>query len=185
MTRRLMLVCGILALLVAGGTVWWVKGKSTDIRVTHAQIQEQLAKRFPMQRTVLLLLNWRLENPTLAFIAQRQRVEVGIDVRLNLRIEGGRSDLGGRVEVETGVRYDDARGALFLVDPLITHLTIDGLPAQHLQRATDSLHDLLTDILHQHPVYTLKPLDLKQGAARLLLREVRIEDDAVVVRLGL
>lgn len=185
MTRRLMLICGILALLVAGGTVWWIKGKSTDIRVTHAQIQEQLAQRFPVQRTMLLLLHWRLENPTLEFIPQRQRVKLGIDARLNLRIDGGRGDLGGRVEVETGVRYDDTRGALFLVDPVITHLAIDGLPAQHLQRATDSLHDLLIDLLRQKPVYTLNPLDLKQGTARLLLREVRIEDDAVVVRLGL
>ncbi|HMN34453.1 MAG TPA: DUF1439 domain-containing protein [Chiayiivirga sp.] len=183
--KRAMILAGLAALLLAAATVWWLKGRSLEVRVTEPQLRAQLAERFPVERTVLLLLRWRLTDPSLAFLPQRQRVAVGIDVRLNLRLEGGRSDLGGRIELETGVRYDEARGALFLVDPVITRLVIDGLPERHAQRATDSVRELLAEVFSQRPVYTLNPLDLKQGSARLLLRELRIEGDAVVVRLGL
>lgn len=183
--KRAMILAGLAALLLAAATVWWLKGRSLEVRVTEPQLRAQLAERFPVERTVLLLLRWRLADPSLEFLPQRQRVAVGIDARLNLKLEGGRSDLGGRIELETGVRYDEARGALFLVDPVITRLVIDGLPERHAQRATDSVRELLAEIFSQKPVYTLDRTDLKQGSARLLLRELRIEDDAVVVRLGL
>ncbi len=40
---------------------------------------------------------------------------VGLDARLNARLDGQRNDLGGRIEVETSLRYDVERGAFFLV----------------------------------------------------------------------
>jgi hypothetical protein len=183
--KRALVLSGIASLLLAAATVWWLKSRSFEVRVTEPQLRAQLIERFPIERTVLLLLRWRLTDPSLEFLPQRQRVAIGIDARLNLKLEGGRSDLGGRIELETGIRYDAARGALFLVDPVITRLVIDGLPERHAQRATDSVRELLAEVFSQRPVYTLNPLDLKQGSARLLLRELRIEDDAVVVRLGL
>ena len=124
--KRAMILAGLAALLLAAATVWWLKGRSLEVRVTEPQLRAQLAERFPVERTVLLLLRWRLTAPSLAFLPQRQRVAVGVDARLNLKLEGGRSDLGGRIELETGVRYDEARGALFLVDPVITRLVVDG-----------------------------------------------------------
>lgn len=183
---RIGLIAGIVLLvaLVAGVAVY-LHGKRMTVRITQAQIREQLATRFPIERTVLLLLRWRLEDPQVTFLPERQRVLVGLDARLNARLEGQREDLGGRIEVETALRYDVERGAFFLVEPVITKLAIDGIPEAHVMRVQDSVRGLVAETFAQRPVYTLRRADLAQGAARMVLKDVRIEDEAIVVVLGL
>lgn len=183
---RIGVIAGIallLALLVGLGV--YLHGKRLTVRITQAQIREQLATRFPVERTVLLLLRWRLTDPQVTFLPERQRVVVGLDAHLNARLDGQREDLGGRIEVETALRYDVERGAFFLVDPVITKLSIDGIPEAHVMRAQDSVRGLLAEAFAQRPVYTLRRTDLAQGAARTVLKDVRIEADTIVVTLGL
>lgn len=180
------LVAGLVAfvaLLVGLGV--YLHGKRMTVRITEAQIREQLATRFPIERTVLLLLRWRLEDPQVTFLPERQRVVVGLDARLNARLDGQRDDLGGRIEVETAVRYDAERGAFFLVDPVITRLSIGGIPEAHVMRVQDSARSLLAEAFGQFPVYILRRTDLAEGAARTVLKDVRIQDDAIVVVFGL
>ena len=162
-------------LAVAVGVFVFLHGKRTEIHVTNAQLQQQLSERFPVERSIFLLLQWQLANPSLAFLPERQRVALGLDLQLNLRVEGQKKDLGGRVEVETALRYDDTLGAFFLVDPLITKLAVGGVPEEYVVRLQENLREKLAEHFSQRPVYTLNPLDMKQGAARVVLRDVRIE----------
>ena len=183
---RIGLIAGA-ALLIAllAGVAVYLHGKRFTVRITQAQISEQLATRFPIERTVLLLLRWRLTDPQVTFLPERQRVVVGLDAHLNARLDGQRDDLGGRIEVETALRYDPERGAFFLVDPVITKLAIEGIPEAHVMRVQDSARSLLIEAFNQFPVHTLRRADLAQGTARKVLKDVRIEDEAIVVVLGL
>lgn len=183
---RIGLIAGLVLLFVVlGGLALYLHGKRLSVRITEAQIHEQLASRFPVERTSLLLLRWTLSDPQVTFLPQRQRVLVALDARLDARLEGRREKLGGRIEVETALRYDAERGAFFLVDPVVTKLSIDGVPEAHLMRVQNSARGLLAEAFAQYPVYTLRRDDLAQGAARAVLKEVRIEDDAIVVAMGL
>ncbi len=183
---RIGLVAGIvlLAALLAALALY-LHGKRLSVRITEAQIREQLATRFPMERTSLLLLRWTLSDPQVTFLPRRQRVVVGLDARLDARLDGQRDTLGGRIEVETALRYDAGRGAFFLVDPVVTGLAIDGIPEAHVMRVQNSARGLLAEAFGQFPVYTLRRADLVQGTARRVLQDVRIEDDAIVAELGL
>lgn len=170
----------LLALVVSGFV--FLHGKRTQVRITNAQLQQQLAERFPVERSILLLLQWRLANPSLVFLPEQQRIGLGLDLHLNLRVEG--EDLGGRVELETALRYDDAQGAFFLVEPSITKLAVRGVPESYVMRLQENLRKTLDEYFSQRPIYTLDPRDMKQGAARLILRDVRIERDEIIVVLG-
>ena len=183
---RIGLIAG-LALLAAVCIAFalYLHGKSLTLRITEPQMREQLAMRFPIERTSLLLLRWRLTNPQVSFLPQRQRVVLGLDARLNARLDGQRDDLGGRIEVETALRYDTGRGAFFLIDPVITRLAIDGIPEAHVMRVQTSVRGVLAEMFAQVPVYTLRQADLFQDTARRVLEEVRIEDESIVVVLGL
>lgn len=183
---RIGLFAGIALLLaLLAGVALYLHGKRLTLRIGEAQIREQLATRFPIERTSLLLLRWTLSDPQVSFLAQRQRVLVGLDARLNTRLDGQRENLGGRIEVETALRYDTQRGAFFLVDPVVTRLAIEGIPEAHVMRVQNSARSLLAEAFAQFPVYTLRRDDLAQGAARQVLQEVRVEDDAIVVVFGL
>ncbi len=182
--RRAPLLAVFAAALLAVAA-WWFSHHATEIRIPRTQLRAQLGERFPVERTAFLLLHWRLEGPALTLLPQRQRVAIGIDARLlGFRLENGRRDLGGRIDLESGLRYDEARGALFLSDPILTRLSIDGLPAAHAQRAAESLRGLLDEALTRQPLLVLKPAAPAPGASRPRLRELRVEADAVVVRLG-
>lgn len=172
-----------LSLLIAGG-FFYLHGKRTEIRLTEVQLQEQMASRFPVERTVLFLIQWRLLNPSLEFLPERQRIATGLEVQVNLRIDGQRDPLGGRIELESALRYDDSQGAFYLVDPTITRFNISGIPEEHVMRVQDSMRSALAEIFQKKPVYTLRATDMKQGAARLILRNVRIENTEIVVVLG-
>ena len=87
--------------------------------------------------------------------------------------------------METALRYDTGRGAFFLVDPVITRLAIDGIPEAHVMRVQTSVRGVLAEMFAQVPVYTLRQADLFQDTARRVLEEVRIEDESIVVVLGL
>ena len=181
----IIVIAALLALvLAAAAALFYLHGKRADIRITQAQLREQLATGFPMERTALLLLRWTLSNPDIQFQPGRQRIALGLDAHLNARLDGQRADLGGRIEVETALRYDAGRGAFFLVDPVITRLAIDGIPQAQVMRVQNSLRSLRAEAFAQYPVYTLRRDDVAQGAARLVLRDVRIEDDAIVARIG-
>lgn len=182
--HRVLIIALVAVLTVAVGAFAFLHGKRTQIHITNAQMQEQLASRFPIERSILLFIQWRLANPSLIFLPERQRIGLGLDLQLNLRVDGQGRDLGGRVEVETALRYDDARGAFFLVDPVITKLAVRGIPEAHVMRVQQSLRERLAELFSQRPVYTLNPRDVKQGAARLVLRDVRIEQDEIVIVLG-
>lgn len=180
------LIIGLGALLaVAAGAFVFLHGKRTEIRVSNAQLQQQLAQTFPVERSIFLLLQWQLANPSLQFLPERQRLGLGLDLHLNLRVEGQKKDLGGRVEVETALRYDDTRGAFFLVDPVITKLAVRGVPEEYVLRVQENLREKLAEIFNRRPIYSLNSLDMKQGAARLVLRDVRIEQDEISIVLGL
>ncbi len=173
----------VFAALLLGGIALWLRGEQTIVRIGQAQLRAELDKRFPIERPVFLLLNYRLSEPRLTLLPQTGRVSLGLSIGLNARLDGERTKLQGSLEVETGLRYDDAAGALFLVDPVITDLALDGVPEKHLSRVQDGARLVLAEVFSRYPVYTLDHNDPRQQAVKLALRDLRVENDAVVLEL--
>ncbi len=172
------------AALLLGGLALWLHGERTTVRIGQAQLRAELDKRFPIERPVFLLLNYRLFEPRLTLLPQTGRVALGLSIGLNARLDGERTRLQGSIDVETGLRYDDAAGALYLIDPVITDLALDGVPEKHLSRVQDGARLVLAEAFARYPAYTLDRSDLRQRAVKLALRDLRVESDAVVLELG-
>lgn len=187
MTRRSAIILALVLLSVAvliGGTALWLGGERATVRIGQAQLRAEMDKRFPVERPVFLLLNYRLSDPRLTLLPDTSRVALGLSIGLNARLDGERSNLQGSIDVETGLRYDAAAGALFLVDPVITDLELDGVPERHLSRVHDGARLVLAELFSRYPAYTLDRGDLRQQAVKLVLRSLRVEGDAVVLELG-
>ncbi len=169
-----------LVLLVGAGLFAWVQAKRGEFHVSEARLQAHVSRQFPLERNMLLLLRWRLSRPALHLLPQRQRVALGLDVHLSARLEGQSVDLGGRVEVEAGLRADAARHAVFLVDPVITRLVLAGIPESQLLRVQDSLRSLLSEWFARNPIHAL-PAPRSGTAVRPVRYELHIEADEIVV----
>ena len=109
----------------------------------------------------------------------------GLDVLLNIHVNGQPMPLGGTVDVSGGVRYDPNQGAFFLAEPRIDALRIQGIPDRYTAKVSAVIADALGDFYRERPVYTLSRADAKQAAARLVLKDVRVSRKTLIVTLGL
>jgi hypothetical protein len=98
----------------------------------------------------------------------------------------GRSkEFDGKGTVTTGLQYEPGSFTFFLHDPRLTELVVKDAPVEHLDRANTLAAELIRERLSRVPVYTLKSEDMKQQAAKLVLKEMTVRGGKVVLRLGL
>jgi hypothetical protein len=174
----------ILAILLAAAAAalhFARQGGPYVIALTQSEIQEALDERFPVAKDALVA--------TVSFFDPAVRLRHGsdkihfeisasADVRINGRIPGARGT------IEAGIGYEPERGEFYLLD---RSLDIDAaaLSPGRGRKVEALLELLLNEYVREYPVYRLKRSDLKQNMARLVLRDVRVEDGLLKVYLGL
>jgi hypothetical protein len=182
--RRYLLVAAAL-LVVAVGAAWWhFAGREYVVRFGQAQIHEQLDRRFPISKS-LLLLQVDLEHPRVTLHEGSSRVSLGLDVTLNIRVDNESRPLGGSADVDAGIRYDPADGTFHLTDPVVRQLQVQGIPERFHAAAMKLVAKAFTEFVEREPVYRLKTTDIKQATARLLLKSVVVENNELVITLGI
>ena len=177
----------VLPLLAIGliGTYLYFQGREYVFRFTEPELQARLADNLPYTKTYLFVFDVVLDNPRLALVEGSDRVNAGLDVTLNIRIQDEPLPLGGELDVSGGVRYDDESGQFFLTDPEIENLSVQGIPADYTDRVDSVLTTALGTYYTDRPIYTLRKSDVKGATARLLLKSVVVEQRVLVVTLGI
>jgi hypothetical protein len=177
----------VVALLVVGaaGAYWYVAGRTHVIAIPEAELRDKLAERMPFTRTYALLLQVTLDNARVALVEGSDRVDAGVDLLLNIRVGRQPLNLGGSVDLSGGIAYRADGGQFFLVDPRIERLDVQGVPEKHREKVRDALTRALAEYFATRPLHTLKTTDLKQAAARMLLKDVVVADRQLVITLGL
>jgi hypothetical protein len=177
------LVFAAVLLAAGGGAAWYLaRGGTVTITLTQAEIERELAKRFPLRKTYLELLEVVYENPRVVLTDGSDVVGVGVDARVAVPLKG---DVKGGADIRTKLAYDADRTAFVLHEPQLAKLQLDGLDAKVLDRVTGVANVLVTEQLPGIPVYTLKPTDVKRTAARMFLRSATVRDGVLVLELGL
>lgn len=177
---------GLLIVVLVGvlGAYVYLQGREYAFRFTEPELQDKLAQRLPLERTYLLIFQVVLDNPRLQLIDGSDRVRAGLDVTLNIRVGSEPAPLGGSLDVSGGVKYDNVKGEFYLSDPVIEDLSIQGVPSGYSDRVDNILTKAISEYYADRPIYTLKESDVKQSAAKLLLKNVSIEDRVLIVTLG-
>ena len=182
-------IIAILALLVllglAFGTYLYFQGREYRYRFSEQFIQEKLAERLPMTKTYLAIFQVTLDQARVFLKEGEDRIHAGVDITLNLRINNASQPLGGSVDLSGGINYVAEEGSFFLIDPVIERLAVQGLPEKYLPQIQAVLTKALTEFYAGRPLYTLNMEDKKQWAARLVLKQVIVEDRELVVTLGI
>ncbi|MFV0681495.1 DUF1439 domain-containing protein [Ottowia sp.] len=177
----------LVALLLAAGVGAYVfnLGKEYPLRFSEAQIQQRLSEKLPLTKTYLFIFQITLKNPRVQLQSGSNRVNAGLDIDTHIRVGQQSQTLGGAVDVTAGVQYKAETGEFFLVDPVIERLSVQGIPAQYEASLTTALTQALAAFYASHPVYTLNARDMKQVAAKAVLKRVLVEDGHLNVVLGL
>ncbi len=123
-------LAALAALLLAGCAGL---GVPRSITLSEGELQAQLAKRFPMQRSLLELLDLQLSDPVLRLDAAANRLATELTLRGSER-RSGRS-LQGRLALDFGLRWEPADGSIRLVQPRVQSLQFGAVPGLSPRRA--------------------------------------------------
>jgi hypothetical protein len=151
-----------LAALLLAGCVGL--GVPRSITLSESELQAQLAKRFPMQRSLLDMLDLRLSDPVLRLDAAANRLATELTLSGSER-RSGRS-LQGRLALDYGLRWEGTDGSIRLVQPRVESLQLGEVPglsprrAEMAQRMGIALAERLLDdmVLYQVPAERLDRL---------------------------
>ena len=177
----------IVILLIAAvvGTYFYFSGKEYIFRFSENQIHEKLAQKLPLTQKYLLIFEVTLDNPRVTLTNGSDRVSAGLDIILNIWVNKNTKPLGGTIDASGGVEYVSEKGEFFLTDPVVEHFAVQGIPDKYTEQVNKVLTKALNKYYETHPIYTLRPTDLKHAAARLILKNVIIENQQLIVTLGI
>lgn len=182
---RKKLTWSLLALLalVGAGAIWYLAAKTYEIRISQAQLEQKLAERLPLtQRYPLVSVT--LAQPRVHLNEDSERVDFGLNMTVNTNTSGSQL-LGAQIDVSASLRYDAERGAIFLDQPVMDKLVVQGLDERRTAMAQVALEAAMASFLAQQPVYTLNASDTRQRVARMAVRDIKVENGVVVLILGL
>lgn len=183
--KKKIIILGIVAAALLGGVFLFFVGKRYDIAVTQDQIDSALTKNFPVTKNYFMIFGITYSNPQVTLLDKDDRIQVGLDATLNIRINGESKELGGGVTVSSGIRYEPTTWEFFLDDAEIERFEIQGVPEEWLDRITTFASTAAKDFVETKPVYRLEAKDVKTATAKLLLKGFEVRDQVVYVTLGI
>jgi len=183
MNRYIVIVIGLLIMATAAA-YFYLSGKEYVIRIPEIQIQHKLSDKLPITKTYWLIFSVTLDNPRVDLIEENGRVKAGLDITLNIKIGKLKQPLEGSVDASGQLKYEPTNGQFYLADLVIERLDLQGVPDKHINKVSKAVSKALSEYYSTHPVYTLKSSDVKQAAAKLVLKNIIVDRDELVVTLG-
>tara|TARA_R110002094_G_scaffold118840_1_gene114065 strand:- start:283 stop:837 length:555 start_codon:yes stop_codon:yes gene_type:complete len=184
MKKALSIAAIVIAVALVGGFVYF-KGKRYEVVIPQAKIDSMLAEKFPATKEYFLIFSLTYTNPQVTLLEEADRVQVGLDVNLNIRLNKELKSLGGGATVTSGLRYDNEAQEFYLDDAVFDRLEIQGVPQKWLEKVTEVASKAAKEFVESSPVYRLEAIDTKTAAVKLLLKDVEVREQAIHVTLGL
>lgn len=168
----------LVALLAAGATLGSESCGATFQRAyTRDELRARLQKRFPVEKQKSVF-SVRLSDPDLSFPGG-DRVAVAVTVEAStLGLPVGR----GRATLEGAPYYRPEDGGVYLRDPVIRDLVLDGARPERVEKARQVISPAIVHALEERPIYVLEPArNAKEARAREHLRRLWIENDRLMI----
>src|SRR6266404_2787778 len=134
--KRSIIFAGCAFVLGLAGILLYFHGRRYDVIITQSQIDEALRTRFPVSMKYLLIFQITYSNPHVTLLPESNRIEVGLDADLDIKLRDQPKRLGGTAVVTTGVTFQSETHQFYLSDPEIKKLALQGIPQEHLDKVT-------------------------------------------------
>jgi len=183
--KRVLIALGVALVLSAVGTWLYFRGEKYIVVITQKEIDTELRAKFPVTKAALILFSATYSNPKVTLLPGTNRIRIGIDTELDIKLPSQTKKLNGKITVTTSFSYDNETKQFFLADPVISKLEIQGIPPEYTDKVTGFLSENLSEYLQKFPIYRLKANDAKGAAIKLLLKDVQVTNQEVNITLGL
>lgn len=183
--KKVAIVAVVVLITLLAGTYYYFFGKEYVVRLSESDIQSKLEEKLPLTKTYLFIIQVTLNNPRVHLENGSRKVGAGLDVVFNITLNKNSKPIGGTVDVSGGVLYLAENGQFFLTDLVIESLTVQGIAPKYTDKANKALTKALAEYYKNNPIYTLRVSDAKQAIAKMVLKGVIVENQELVVTLGI
>lgn len=119
-----------LACLCGHGAVQAASGQSErSISIPHQQLQEAVSSRFPLARSWQGLVVLQLDRARVQLQPQANRLQTVVDLTVTEKLWGTRYP--GRMQLDFGLRFDEAGASIRMHPVTVQQLQMDGVPAEY------------------------------------------------------
>jgi hypothetical protein len=147
---------------------------------SQQQIQDAVARKFPIQRTASQIFDVVLSNPVVGMSPDRNRVTVHVDARLATPFMP--NPVNGAFTLSTQLGYDATSRSVILVSPSVDDSQFTGDAAQYNQQIAAAGAMLAAQLLDRYPIHTFKPEELQfagvsyePGTITVLTNGIRVQ----------
>lgn len=173
-----------IGVVIAGVAIFWVSKKGLTIPLTESFLNNQLEQQFPIEETYMLIFHLELNNPKVHLDSGSDKLGLMLDAFLRIGTKGA-DPYKGNIDVATDLRFDQNKGTLYLVNPEVKDFGVDGIKEKDAQKAIIAVNMALNGLLQDFPIYTLDQTDRAQKAAKMLLKDIKIEHGRLKIVFGL
>lgn len=183
--KKALIITSVVIVLALVGAFTYFKMKRYHVVIPQAKIDSMLSEKFPATKKHLIIFTITYTNPQVTLLEDEDRVQVGLDALLNIRLDSEPVELRGGATVTTSIRYNSETQEFFLNDAVFERLEITGVPDRWLSKVNEVASIAAKEFLQNKPIYKLEAKDVKSTAAKLLLKDFKVRDKAIHVTLGL
>ena len=154
----------------------------SEYSASHAELQAQLTKRFPLRQRYAELFAVTLRDPQLELdpANNRLRVTARLDVASPLLRP---PTVEGLVSVSSALRYDAPARAVRLDQPRADRIEIQGLTGRDAERLQQIGSMVAQELLQGQALHTFDAKDLTVGNKVYEIGDITVQRDGITVQL--
>jgi hypothetical protein len=151
-----------------------------DINFSHAELTDQLAKRFPVERSVAGLLDVSLTRPRVSTreeAGQPMRLAATFDVAVKMTLSN--KVITGTVAMSGLPRYDAATKSVYLRDARVDSLRAENMPDGLSAALSKAASSIAKDYLEEKPLRTFTDTELSRYGMKFNPQSIEVVREGI------
>jgi hypothetical protein len=145
------------------------------------KLQAGMDRHFPLDNRMLELFDVRLSRPQLEILPDRDRIALTIDA--NVAPFFLKQSWNGSLALSGRLYVDPSRGGVFMADPHVDRVAIDGADASNLRQLAKVANLVIDKVVRDVPVYSFRMEDLRYAGVQFVPTNIRTVPGALRVTL--
>ncbi len=153
-----------------------------EIKFTHAELTERLAKRFPLEKSVAGLLDVSLTRPRVDAreeAGKETRLAATFDVQIKLVLSS--KIISGVVAMSGKPRYDPNSRSIFISDVRVDTIRVDNMPDALSGALARVASSIARDNIEDKPLRTFTESELTRFGLALHPQRIDVRRDGIAL----
>lgn len=154
-----------------------LSGGPRQVDIPIARLQENLARRFPLDKRVLEMFFIHLNQPQLTSRPEQERLLITLSTAVSTPLT--KQPWQGRLVLSSKLFIDNARSAVVMREVRVEQLTTDGMDEARQQILAKVVDFVADHVLQDSVLYSFKPDELRYLGTQYVPIAIRPTHDAL------